>query len=227
LIAAGCRFRTESDTEVVLQLLERFGEAGILRLEGMFAFALWDKRRRELILARDWLGQKSLYWTETEEGLFFASEIKALLTLPGVDRKVNLLSLSHYMSLRFLPGDSTFFQGIQKLPAAHVMTVQRGVRSLRELWRPAYEPKHALGEAQISIGSEAAERRARAPDERSPTALSSGSIDSSLVVACESRHGGTADDLRDRRATRLRAGSVGARGRRTLSFAPHGDDRRP
>jgi asparagine synthase (glutamine-hydrolysing) len=190
LTAAGCQFRTESDTEVVLRLLERSGEAGILQLEGMFAFALWNKRRRELILARDWLGQKSLYWTETKEGLAFASEVKALLTLPGVDRKVNPLSLSHYMSLRFLPGDSTFFQGIQKLPAAHVMTVQRGNRSLRELWRPAYEPKHALGEAQIldrldELLSEVV--REHLMSEVPLGAFLSGGIDSSLVVAYASQ----------------------------------------
>ena len=86
-----------------------FGEAGILRLEGMFAFALWDQRRGDLTLARDWLGQKSLYWTETADGFAFASEIKALLTLPGLDREVDLVSLSHYMSLRYLPGDAPSF----------------------------------------------------------------------------------------------------------------------
>jgi len=190
LEADGCVFRTDSDTEVVLRVLERDGAEGIKRLEGMFCFALWDARTRELTLARDWLGQKSLYWVRTRDGFAFASEIKALLTLPGIPRQLNVASLSHYMSLRFLPGEDTFFQGIQKLPAAHVMTVTADGQALRELWRPAYEPKHALNERQIIdrlddlLGAVVQEHLM---SEVPLGAFLSGGIDSSLVVGYASK----------------------------------------
>ena len=190
LAAEGSVFRTESDTEVVLRLLERDGVDGTRKLEGMFCYALWNARTRELTLARDWLGQKSLYWRETRDGFTFASEIKALLTLPGVTSELDLEALSHYLSLRYLPGDSTFFRGIHKLPAAHVMTISAGKRQLRELWRPAYEPKHNLNEAQIIerldglLGDVVAEHLM---SEVPLGAFLSGGIDSSLIVGYASR----------------------------------------
>jgi asparagine synthase (glutamine-hydrolysing) len=190
LQSQGCSFRTESDTEVVLQTLARYGTDGLRRLEGMFCLALWNQHSRELSLARDWLGQKSLYWVETPEGLAFASEIKALLTLPGLERRLELTALSHYMSLRFLPGEITFFQGIHKLPAAHVMTIGPRGRNQRALWQPGYEPKHALGERQILdrlddlLGSVVEEHLM---SEVPLGAFLSGGIDSSLVVGYASR----------------------------------------
>ena len=191
LEARGVRFTTDSDTEVVLRILEHDGPDGVRKLEGMFCYALWDTRTRELRLARDWLGQKSLYWTETPEGFAFASEIKALLTLPGVVRELDTTTLSHYMSLRYLPGDATFFRGIQKLPAAHEMLIAAdGRRSLRELWRPAYEPKHSLTETRIidrldELLSEVVEEHLMS--EVPLGCFLSGGIDSSLVVRYASR----------------------------------------
>jgi asparagine synthase (glutamine-hydrolysing) len=190
LESEGCVFRTQSDTEVVLRILERHGPDGTQKLEGMFCYALWNQRTRELRLARDWLGQKSLYWVQTPEGFAFASEIKALLTLPGVAREINVSSLSHYMSLRFLPGEDTFFNGIQKLPAAHLMSVTSAGRSLRELWRPEYEPKHALGETQILDRLDellASVVQEHLMSEVPLGAFLSGGIDSSLVVGYASK----------------------------------------
>jgi len=191
LESQGVRFRTDSDTEVVLQVLAHHGTEGLKRLEGMFCLALWDTATRELTLARDWLGQKSLYWLETPDGFAFASEIKALLTLPDVPRKLHLGSLSHYMSLRFLPGEDTFFEGIRKLPAAHVMTVTAdGRRRLQELWRPSYEPKHTLTEQQILDRLDALLASVVEEHLMSEVPLGaflSGGIDSSLVVGYASR----------------------------------------
>jgi asparagine synthase (glutamine-hydrolysing) len=190
LTREGCRFRTHSDTEVVLRTLERHGVDGIQRLEGMFAFALWNLRSRELTLARDWLGQKSLYWLETPAGFAFASEIKALLTLPGVRRTLDLGSLSHYMSLRYLPDDRTFFESIHKLPAAHVMRVTANGHTLQPIWRPAYEPKHTLSERQIIDRLDELMREVVAEHLMSEVPLGSflsGGIDSSLVVAYASQ----------------------------------------
>ncbi len=82
----------------------------------MFGVAVWDQFEKRLTVARDWLGQKSVYWTRCQFGWAFASEIKALLVLPGVQRRMDLTALSHYMSMRYLPGEHTFFDGIHKLP---------------------------------------------------------------------------------------------------------------
>jgi asparagine synthase (glutamine-hydrolysing) len=190
LAAEGCAFRTQSDTEVVLRLLERHGRASIRRLEGMFAFALWNAGARELLLARDWMGQKPLYWIETPAGFAFASEIKALLTLPGVDRTPDLRTLSHYMSLRYLPRDRTFFASVRKLPAAHTLCIGPAGRSSGEMWSPAYEPKHQLTERQIidRLDELLAEVVSEHLMSEVPLgAFLSGGIDSSLVVTYASR----------------------------------------
>jgi asparagine synthase (glutamine-hydrolysing) len=186
----GTRFDTHSDTEVLLRLLERDGLAGVRRIEGMFAFALWDDSERRLTLCRDWLGQKSLYWVRTPAGFAFASEIKALLTLPDVDRELDIAALSHYMSLRYLPGDATFFKGIRKLPPATAMSILEGHVELERLWTPGYEPKHAWDEQEVLDRLDALMGtvvREHLMSEVPLGSFLSGGIDSSLVVAYASR----------------------------------------
>ena len=186
LEARGCRFETRSDTEVLLRLLEIEGLAGIRRLEGMFAFALWDARDRSLTLVRDWLGQKSLFWVETPAGFAFASEIKALLTLPDLGRELDVATLSHYMSLRYLPGDSTFFRGVHKLPPATALRVREGRIQFERLWTPRYEPKHAWDEREVVDRLDALLKVVVPEHLMSEVPLGaflSGGIDSSLVVA--------------------------------------------
>ncbi len=183
---AGCSFHTQSDTEVLLRLFETQGLVGARRMEGMFAFAAWDAGSRELTVARDWFGQKSVYYTETPLGLAFASEIKALLTLPGVVARLDLTALYHYMSMRYLPDDLTCFEGIHKLPPAHALVVRNGDRKLQELWRPAYEPKRSGGEAAILDELDATMREVVEQHLVSDVPLGcflSGGIDSSLIVA--------------------------------------------
>jgi asparagine synthase (glutamine-hydrolysing) len=182
----GARFDTHSDTEVLLRLLEREGLAGARRLEGMFAFAVWDDRDRRLTLARDWLGQKSLFWVRTPAGFAFASEIKALLTLPDVHRELDVAAMSHYMSLRYLPGDATFFKGIHKLPPATAITVRDGEIGLETLWTPRYEPKHPWDERETVDRLDALMKTVVPEHLMSEVPLGaflSGGIDSSLVVA--------------------------------------------
>ena len=182
----GVQFESHSDTEVLLRLLEYGGVAALSRVEGMFALALWDSEKRELTLARDWLGQKSLYWTQTPHGFGFASEIKALLTLPGVSAGIDIGTLSDYMSLRYLPGDRTLFTGIHKLAPASVMTFRDGDRMVERLWRPAYEPKHRMSEDEVL---EALDERMRLVvrehliSDVPLGAFLSGGVDSSLIVA--------------------------------------------
>jgi asparagine synthase (glutamine-hydrolysing) len=186
----GCRFATHSDTEVLLRLLETEGVDGARRLEGMFAFALWDAGTECLTLVRDWLGQKSLFWAETSAGFAFASEIKALLTLPDLPRKLDVAALSHYMSLRYLPGEATFFAGIRKLPPAHALRFHAGRIEQQRLWAPRYEPKHAFDEREVVDRLDAL-LKVVVPEhlvsEVPLGAFLSGGIDSSLVVAHASR----------------------------------------
>ena len=190
LVAEGRAFHTKSDTEVALQAFDTWGEDGLSRLEGMFALGIWDEAAKTLHLARDWLGQKSLYYAETREGFAFASEIKALLDLPGVPRELDLQAASHYMSMRYLPGRSTFFAGVSKLPAAHRLAVRGGERESARWWKPAYEPKWQGSEAEVLDGLDRVLETVVAEHLESEVPLGaflSGGIDSSLVVAYASR----------------------------------------
>jgi asparagine synthase (glutamine-hydrolysing) len=116
------QFRTNSDTEVILHLYEEFGVDMLSRLQGMFAFAIWDSNRQRLFVARDQLGVKPLYYTQTGSGaLVFASEIKALLQHPNVPREVNRSALNQYLTLQYVPAPATMFAGISKLPPGHYL----------------------------------------------------------------------------------------------------------
>jgi asparagine synthase (glutamine-hydrolysing) len=121
LQARGHRFATRSDTEVILHGYEERGEDSVSDLRGMFAFALWDRRRRRLVLARDRVGIKPLYYYQGPDFLAFASEIKALLVCPGVPRELDSEALDLYLSLRYVPGPRTLFKGIRKLEPGHLL----------------------------------------------------------------------------------------------------------
>jgi asparagine synthase (glutamine-hydrolysing) len=187
---SGCNFATNCDTEVVLRLFEEAGIDGLRRLEGMFGVAVWDRVERRLTIARDWLGQKSVYWTRCQLGWAFASEIKALLVLPLVQRRMDLAALSHYMSLRYLPGEHTFFEGIHKVPAAHALEVTRSGARPTRLWAPKYEPKSAGDERALLDELDSLLSRVVSEHLMSDVPLGaflSGGIDSSLLVAYAAR----------------------------------------
>ncbi|MGH0028182.1 MAG: asparagine synthase (glutamine-hydrolyzing) [Myxococcota bacterium] len=193
LVADGRAFATKSDTEVALHAFDAWGEDGIRRLEGMFAVAVWDEASKTLTLARDWMGQKSIYFAETADGFAFASEIKALLDLDGVPRELDLQAASHYMSMRYLPGRSTFFAGVSKVPAAHTVRVRGGDRRFERYWNPAYQPKWQGSEADVLDGLDQVLATAVGEHLESEVPLGaflSGGIDSSLVVAYASRISG-------------------------------------
>jgi len=126
LEAAGCAFRTTSDTEVLLHGWRVWGEAMIARLRGMFAFALWDDNAQTLILARDRFGKKPLYYHAGGEVFLFASEIKSMLTWPGFERRVDLSVIHDYMTYHYCIGEESAFVGVRKVPPAHYMVVQHG-----------------------------------------------------------------------------------------------------
>jgi asparagine synthase (glutamine-hydrolysing) len=125
LEAKGHRYQTRSDTETILHLYEEEGDACVERLQGMFAFALWDRKRERLLLARDRLGIKPLYYALSDRELVFASEIKAILAVMAGRPALNPSAIPEFLATRFLAGDETFFQGIRKLPPGHVFTWSR------------------------------------------------------------------------------------------------------
>ena len=118
LIQAGHVFTTNTDTEVIVHLYEQYGKDCVSKLTGMFAFALWDENRKLLLLARDRVGIKPLYYTLGRDGLSFASEIKALLVDPAIRREVNLEVVDIFLTHLYSPGNETMFQEIKKLPPA-------------------------------------------------------------------------------------------------------------
>src|SRR5216684_3011950 len=122
LEAKGHRYQTRSDTETILHLYEEEADRCVESLQGMFAFALWDRPRERLLLARDRLGIKPLYYSVTDQELLFASEIKAILAVTPERPALNHAALPEFLATRYLAGDETFFQGIRKLPPGHVLT---------------------------------------------------------------------------------------------------------
>jgi asparagine synthase (glutamine-hydrolysing) len=129
LTAAGHTFRTRSDTETILHAYEEYGDDCVDRLRGMFGFAIWDRGKRRLLLARDRLGVKPVYYYRNDRFLAFASEIKSLLEIESIPREVDLESLDMYLSLRYVPGPRTMFKNIFRLQPGHIlMADDSGVR---------------------------------------------------------------------------------------------------
>ena len=131
----GHRYRTQTDTETIIHLYEEHGRDCVQHLHGMFAFAIWDSKRRVILVARDRLGIKPLYYLHTNEFLLFASEIKALLAHPGVRAEFNRGALPEYLAFGYLAGPETMFTGVQKLPPGHVLTASAsGSLSVEPYW---------------------------------------------------------------------------------------------
>ena len=187
---AGHRYRTRSDTETLVHAYEEWGTGFLRRLHGMFAFALWDRPRRRLFVARDHVGIKPLYWTRANGAFVCASEIKALFAFPGVERRPDPEAVVQHLTLRYAAAPRTLFAGIHKLPPGHSLTVEGGEPKLERWWRPVYEPKQTLGpdEALAEVESRlTASVRSHLMSEVPLGALLSGGVDSSLVVALMSR----------------------------------------
>jgi asparagine synthase (glutamine-hydrolysing) len=144
LEAAGVRYKTHCDTETVLRAYEMYGGRCVERLRGMFAFAIWDRRRRELFLARDRLGVKPLYYALAPDGsLYFASEIKALLAAGAVSPKVNLQALPDYLANHAPSGEHTLFDGVRRLLPGHTLRWRDGRIVLERYWDLDVEPRVA------------------------------------------------------------------------------------
>ena len=183
----GHHFATQSDTEVVLHGYEQWGDEVLQHLNGMFALALWDGEKRRLLLARDRMGKKPLYWHISPAGLIWGSEAKALLTAPWVERRVNALALHHYLTLQYTPDPLSIFEGIQQLPAGHKLVVeQEGGPQVFRWWQPSFEPKWSLTQEEViqqARGLLGAAVERRLISEVPLGAFLSGGLDSSIVVA--------------------------------------------
>jgi asparagine synthase (glutamine-hydrolysing) len=130
----GYQFRSNSDTEVIIHLYEELGVRCLERLNGMFAFALWDQHKKTLFLARDRIGKKPLHYVLSSEGIVFASELKALLTHPGVSREIDLKSLNRYLTYEYVPAPDTIFKSIKKLEPGHYLLYRQGATELVQFW---------------------------------------------------------------------------------------------
>lgn len=194
LAARGHVFRTRSDTEVIVHLYEELGPECVRRLDGMFAFALWDRRRRRLVLARDRVGIKPLYYARTREGLAFGSELKAILAGGGVSREFDVEALRRFLAFRYVPGEATLFRSIRKLLPAHYLVAEDGRIATHRYWDLAFTTaRHAC-----SFADAAAELRtllgrtvrnhliADVP----AGVLLSGGVDSSALLALAAEAGG-------------------------------------
>ncbi len=183
----GHRFRTESDTEVLPHLYDEYGRDMVQHLNGMFAFALWDEKRKRLFIARDRFGEKPLYWGVFDQTLLFASEPKVLLAHPAVKPNLNLNALRQYLSFDYVPAPLSIYEGISKLPAAHTLTLEQGEVRIERYWRLSYQtrqPVPSVNEAAEQLRDLLAESvKMRLVSDVPLGVLLSGGIDSSMVAA--------------------------------------------
>jgi asparagine synthase (glutamine-hydrolysing) len=140
LTRRGHTFRTSSDTETIVHLYEQYGPDCVSQLRGMFAFAIWDQNERTLFLARDRLGKKPLVYRHEAQRLMFASELKALLQVPGVPRELDRQAVDDYLTYQYVPHPQSILKGYSKLPPAHWALYQDGKLRVERYWRPAYSP---------------------------------------------------------------------------------------
>lgn len=139
----GHKFQTLSDTETIIHAYEEYGNACSEKLRGMFAFAIWDERQHSLLLARDRLGKKPLYYYQGREFLVFASEIKSLLAHPSVKAEIDLVALDYYLSLRYVPGPLTMFKNIFKLQPGHMLICNKKGISIEKYWELNFHERTA------------------------------------------------------------------------------------
>src|SRR6266542_3568471 len=187
LEARGHTFRSASDTEILPHLYEEYGRQMVERLNGMFAFALWDEKRRRLFIARDRFGEKPLYWGVFDRKLLFASEPKVLLAHPAVGNNLNLNALRQYLSFDYVPAPLSIYEGINKLPAAHTLILENGEIKTERYWKLSYKTR-----APVPSVAEAAEQlcelladsvRMRLVSDVPLGVLLSGGVDSSTIAA--------------------------------------------
>src|SRR5687767_8880205 len=210
----GHKFTTHSDTEILPHLYEEYGEALVDHVNGMYAFSLWDTRKKKLIIARDRFGEKPLYHGVFDSKLIWASEPKALLAHPSVNAQLDLKALRHYVSFDYVPAPMSIYKGVSKLPASHMLVVENGAVRIRRYWDLNWTTNFSLsheangsgaaanlslpsaGTTNLSLSSAARELRDLLSDAVRMRLVSdvplgillSGGIDSSTVAAFATQH---------------------------------------
>jgi len=188
----GHRFKSSSDTEVVIHLYEELGIRCLEKMNGMFAFALWDRHKKTLILARDRIGKKPLHYALSNEGIVFASELKALLTHPGVSREIDLKSLNRYLTYEYVPAPDSIFKSIKKLEPGHYLLYRQGATEMVQYWDIPLTDNPMGYKTEGEYVEDLRERLANAVKSRLvadvPIGLFlSGGVDSSLIAALAMR----------------------------------------
>jgi len=181
----GHTFRTHSDTEAIVHLYEEYGLDCVQHLRGMFAFAIWDERRKRLFIARDRLGKKPLYYGEHDGALLFGSELKCLLQYPGFPREADLSAIHHYLTLQYVPDPLSALRHARKLPPAHRLVWEAGRITIDRYWELPYVPKWTIPEAELreQVRDKITEAvRIRLMSDVPLGAHLSGGIDSAIVV---------------------------------------------
>lgn len=144
LARKGHQFYTQSDTEAIVHLYEEYGEECVNRLTGMFAFALWDSKRKRLLLARDRIGEKQLYYSVSDGSLVFGSEIKCLLRYSAETRPLDRRALREFFTYLYITGERTIFEGIRRLPPGHHLVYEKGKCSISRYWQLEARPQAAM-----------------------------------------------------------------------------------
>jgi asparagine synthase (glutamine-hydrolysing) len=197
LLRAGHHLKTRTDTEVLPHLWEDEGCRLPERIDGMFAVAVWDSKKRVGLLARDRVGKKPLYYWEHEGAVYYASELKALLEVPGFDRHLNLHALHHYLSYKHVPHPLTIFEGVKILPPGHRLLFETGVAPRAErYWQLSFAPRQESPGSEEDIVDELIAHLKPAVARRLVSDVPvgfflSGGIDSSLVTALAAETAGT------------------------------------
>jgi asparagine synthase (glutamine-hydrolysing) len=192
LEGAGHRFRTRSDTEVLVHLYEDEGLGFVEHLNGMFALAIWDANAPRLVVARDRLGEKPLYYRHEPGRFLFASELKSLLQVPGLDRQLDPQSLDQYLTYGYVPHPRTIFRGFSKLPPAHLGVLADGAWSVQRYWNPDFdcEVDRPIADYEDELRELLTSAVGMRMESEVPLgAFLSGGVDSALVVGLMQRLG--------------------------------------
>jgi asparagine synthase (glutamine-hydrolysing) len=195
LIGAGHRFRSASDSEVIVHAYEEWGDDCVTRLRGIFAFGLWDARRRRLFAARDRLGVKPLYLWPRPDGLVFASQPRAILAHPEFRAEVDVGALQHYLALGYVPGDLSIYAGVRKLPAAHTLVAEPGrAPSIERYWelRPSCDVRDPDEAVELVRGKLVEAVETQLVSDVPVGCFLSGGVDSATVAAIAASRGESA-----------------------------------
>ena len=187
LINKGHLFKTQADTEVLVHGYEEYGPDVVQKLRGMYAFAIWNRKKKELFIARDIFGIKPLFYTETKEGDFvFGSEIKSLLKFPNVKKEFNPEALESYLSFQYSVLPETFFKGIYRLSPAHCIIWKDGQMDIKRYWKPEFKPDENISfdEAVKKVNKVMKDSiEAHKISDTEVGGFLSGGVDSSYIVA--------------------------------------------